>query len=152
MRPLTPEHLLVQARFSRLDRTAPSDCWTWTGTKALRGSTYYGQHVWQGKKNYIHRWFYERLVGPIPEGYEIDHLCFNTLCCNPAHLEAVTPRVNRQRSRKAVEQAQRTHCPQGHPYEGHNLIVRRGKRECRACTYERNAAARKRRRASKAWA
>lgn len=114
----------------------------------LRKKVYYGQHTWEGKKGYVHRWFYEWLVGPIPDGYEIDHLCFNTLCCNPAHLEAVTPSENRKRSRRATEQRGRTHCPHGHPYSGHNLIVRRGKRECRTCVYTRNA---RRRQAKKGW-
>jgi hypothetical protein len=42
---------------------------------------------------------YEALRGPIPEGLQADHLCRNKGCLNPYHLEAVTPSVNRQRSR-----------------------------------------------------
>lgn len=69
-----------------------------------------------------------------PAGLEVDHLCRVRCCVNPDHLEYVTHRVNLLRGETiAARSASRTCCPRGHPYEGHNLIVREGKRECREC-------------------
>lgn len=110
-------------------------CWGWTGAISSSGYARYGSQ-------YAHRIAYELLVGPIPPGHEIDHVrkagCTERTCTNPRHLEAVTKKENRRRQPNVIEQMERTHCPSGHPYEGHNLILRRGKRECRICTYERN--------------
>lgn len=66
-------------------------CWFWTGTRSDEG---YGSVRWEGPMLKAHRVAYELLVGPIPEGLEIDHLCRVTSCVNPAHLEPVTPAVN----------------------------------------------------------
>lgn len=55
-----------------------------------------------GRRLYVHRWMYEHVYGPIPDGLHIDHLCMNKMCCNPAHLEAVTNEENHRRFRRAV--------------------------------------------------
>lgn len=76
-------------------RIQKGDCWEWTG--ALFQGTGYGQ-VWaDGTTRLAHRVVYELLVGPIPVGLDLDHLCRNRSCVNPAHLEPVTRRVNVQR-------------------------------------------------------
>jgi hypothetical protein len=75
-----------------------------------------------------HRYVYERLVGPIPAGMTLDHLCRNRACVNPAHLEPVTGPEN---TRRAV--ALQTHCLRGHPLSGPNLYCRNGRRHCREC-------------------
>lgn len=79
-----------------------------------------------------HRFAYELANGPIPDGLEIDHLCRNRKCVNPAHLQAVSHRENMLRAAK-------THCLNGHPLTGPNVYLRpdgRG-RECRECRRRR---------------
>lgn len=49
-----------------------------------------------------HRWAYEFLVGEIPEGLTLDHLCRNKACVMPDHLEPVTQAENHRRYRKLI--------------------------------------------------
>jgi hypothetical protein len=114
------------AAAARMISIDDAGCWLWTGA----GSGRYGQLMRNSVNLYAHRYTYELLVGPIPPGLQIDHLCRVTSCVNPAHLEAVTPLENTRRSRGNVS---KTHCPQGHPYSGDNLGRWRGRRYCRTC-------------------
>ncbi|WP_086565314.1 HNH endonuclease signature motif containing protein [Streptomyces africanus] len=115
-------------------------CWIWTGSTN-------GKYGRVGKQ-YAHRLAYESAKGPIPDGLQIDHLCRNTVCVNPDHLEAVTGRVNLLRSRGfAARQAAQTDCIHGHPLSGPNLYVdKRGRRHCRECRKRRSREAAARRR------
>lgn len=74
-------------------------CWNWNGAMlATTGRNQYGRlHQGKHKRVLAHRWAYERLRGPIPEGLVIDHLCRNTKCVNPDHLELVTIAENNRR-------------------------------------------------------
>jgi hypothetical protein len=111
-----------------------SGCWLWTGA-ANNG---YGRIYVEGRLLYAHRVVYEATVGPIAEGYTLDHLCRITLCVNPAHLEPVTIGENVRRGIKGVLT---TACPQGHPYDDINTRVRaNGHRVCRTCHRERERA------------
>lgn len=118
--------------WANVDRSDPSVCWEWTGTRSAKG---YG--VFSGVR--AHRAAYELLVGPIPAGLTIDHLCRNRACINPAHLEPVTNRENilRGESPSAIH-ARASHCPKGHQYDGANTWTdRRGWRTCRECRRDR---------------
>lgn len=103
-------------------------CWIWTAVKTKDG---YGRFRCNGKI-VAHRFSYELHHGPVPEGLELDHLCRNHSCVNPAHLEPVTHKVNMQRG--IGYWIRKTHCPEGHPYSGGNLYVTKdGYRKCRTC-------------------
>lgn len=78
-----------------------------------------------------HRVAYEEIMGPVPEGLELDHLCRTRSCVNPSHLEPVTHRENMNRGDVATRR--KTHCPKGHPYDEENTGIYNGYRNCRAC-------------------
>lgn len=122
-------------------------CWLWTGAKAGSG---YG-NFWDGERYRVaHHISFIEANGPIPDGREIDHLCRVRRCVNPAHLEAVTPKVNQNRGMAPGGIVYQTGCClQGHPFTSENTYRRPdGKgRQCRACTRERQCAARERRKA-----
>lgn len=120
-----------------------SGCWLWTGYKHADG---YGLVKVDGKNRLAHRVVYEMLVGPVPEGLELDHLCRVRACVNPDHVEPVTHAENMRRSDSLRFGWHRevTHCPQGHAYDEANTYQRpdRPGRICRACGRERARAAR----------
>lgn len=115
-------------RFDALYIPEPnSGCWLWLGRLDHNG---YGQFSHGQRRSQAHRWSYERLVGPIPDGLQIDHLCRVRSCVNPVHLEPVTQRENiiRGIGTSAVN-ARKTTCPKGHSFTakwGHS-------RRCREC-------------------
>lgn len=83
-----PKTLIEQLR----DKFLIGDgCWEWTGAKTRGG---YGHLKVKGKNLRAHRVVYEWLVGPIPPGTELDHLCYNVGCVRPDHLQPVTHREN----------------------------------------------------------
>jgi hypothetical protein len=108
------------------------DCLVWTG--ALDRDGYGIFEVSTDITVRIHRWSYEQLVGPIPDGFTIDHLCRNRACQNVRHMEPVTNRVNILRGEGAAAlNARKTHCKRGHEFTPENTYVRPRGRECRAC-------------------
>ena len=104
------------------------ECWIWTGTRNADG---YGKTMVNGRQFLAHRVAYELSRGPIPEGLVIDHLCQNRICCNPSHIEVVTPAENTQRGER-----KKSHCKRGHLYDEENTIRIKKGRRCRACLRE----------------
>lgn len=87
-------HYDIEARFwAKVDKT--ETCWLWTA--AIRRRSGYGVFSHQARTMLAHRFAYELLVGPIPDGLVIDHLCRVRHCVNPDHLEPVTQRENLRR-------------------------------------------------------
>ena len=120
----------------RIDATG--DCWEWSGGHDRDGYSIDLRH--RGRRYKVHRFMWEALVGPIPEGMQIHHQCENTGCINPDHLMVVTPKENTNLSHSA--NSNKTHCLQGHPYSGKNLRNPPSSgRRCKTCE---NQKARKR--------
>lgn len=153
-----PRRLL--AFIAQVDSTAgPDACWLWRGSVTDDGYARLGKDG-----DHAHRVAYELMVRPIPAGLVVDHLCHNDdqscpggtschhrRCVNPAHLEAVTQRINLLRSPHTMpnRNATKTHCPKGHEYTPENTYSRRtaqgrARRECKTCRRERLAAAQRR--------
>ena len=111
--PLLPE------RFWNKVTIAPNGCWLWI---AYKGNNGYGQFGWGGGSHIVlvHRLSYAILVGPIPDGLQVDHLCHQRACVNPLHLEPVTRLENLRRGDNP--RSLKTHCPQGHIYDSTNTI------------------------------
>lgn len=138
-----PERFWAKVRFDA------SGCWLWTGAEDGKGYGATRRGVEEGSRVvHAYRWAYEALVGAVPAGLQLDHLCRNTLCVNPAHLEPVTARENWRRGESpSAQRAREAHCKRGHEFTKRNTYYWRGKRICRACRAEDQA--QRRRRAAK---
>ena len=136
--------VLMTRVLSRIEVT-PTGCWEWQGAKHVRYPYGLFGYTVQGKTKvfWVHRWVYEQLVGPVPDGLVLDHrVCDNPPCCNPDHLVPCTNRTNILRSRgMSAINARKTHCKRGHELAGDNLYIRkRGDRQerwCRTCLREK---------------
>lgn len=120
------------SRFLRNTQKTPG-CWRWTGyvNPEGRGTIKVDYKPWLA-----YRLGYVLLVGPIPEGLTLDHLCVNPNCVNPDHLEPVTGGENSLRGRgPAANNKRKTHCIRGHEFAGDNLYIKPdGRRRCRTCS------------------
>jgi hypothetical protein len=121
----------ILERVAEQDGGYSSPCWI--SDRATNGVGY--TQIWVGQeKFYTHRLAYQIFVGPIPDGLHIDHLCRQRACCNPVHLEPVTPRENVLRGNSpAAAQALQTECIHGHPFDEANTGRTNGKRYCHEC-------------------
>lgn len=144
-RPLSIEEIL-QTRVS-----IENECWIWTGYSKPIGRNPEGSRYGRFSGIYAHVLVYVSLVGEVPEGMELDHLCRKTLCVNPAHLQPVIHRENVLRGEgHTAKNARKTKCPNGHAYTKKNTRLYTSPqgqiaRICRACEYERSIARRRKR-------
>jgi hypothetical protein len=121
-----------------------SGCWIWMGSLSTHDFGGYGRisksiRNHRTKTYYAHRVGYELFKGPIPKGFDLDHLCRLHCCVNPDHLEPVTRSENFRRGIGPwAVNARRTHCKHGHPLEPPHLYIRKdGKRMCKTCAAKR---------------
>jgi hypothetical protein len=130
----------VSERFwEKVEKT--DGCWMWTASLFEKG---YGQFTLNGRNRRAHRVAYEMAHGEVPSDLQINHLCGNPSCVRPDHLYAGTQSQNMRDkvSHGNNEFANKTHCPQGHPYDNTNTSVRKTGsgvgRSCRACDAQRH--------------
>lgn len=138
---------LRQTILSRHIEDPSTGCWIWQGSKDRAGYGMVNSRI----EVMAHRLSYTLLVGAIPEGLTIDHLCGNPSCVNPAHLEAVTQRENILRGDTvAARNAAKTHCLRGHEFTAENTYTTpAGGRGCKTCRRARQAVYDRRVRAEK---
>lgn len=150
MKSVSPAHAEAAARFWPKVRKTDG-CWLWGASKYPKG---YGMFRFAGRPMQAHRFAYELVVGPIPDGLQIDHLCRVRHCVNPSHLEAVSNRENTLRGVGATAvNAAKTHCERGHEFTPENTRRKAsspatpyGARQCRECDRLRDRTHRSRRR------
>jgi hypothetical protein len=138
---------LAERVWLKVDKT--DTCWLWTGSLDTNGYAQIGIGSPRPRHVLVHRLVYEMLVGPIPDGMELDHVrsrgCVHRNCVNPGHLEPVTHAENVRRALGVENSAIDTHCPWGHAYEGNTYVYPSGLRACRICRAEATRRSRARR-------
>lgn len=112
-------------------------CHLWQGSRDTNG---YSQVRVGGRMQMVYRVRYEREIGPIPEGADLDHIvCDNGAggCCNPFHCRPVAHRENVLRGDgPTARNRAKTHCKKNHELAGDNLepyALRHGRRRCWTC-------------------
>src|ERR1043166_7135723 len=90
---------VLERFWEKVDRSSDDECWPWIARIDTKG---YGQFFFEGRQQRAHRVAYCLLVGQIPEGLDLDHLCRNRACVNPSHLEAVDRQANLLRGETIV--------------------------------------------------
>jgi len=126
---MAPAPTPIEDRLFPKLRVTKGGCWIFTGCLDAKG---YGR-IWcadERRPKPAHVVAFEFVVGLVPAGLVLDHECRNRACCNPAHLDPVTVRVN---TRRGLSGHLITHCPQGHAYTEENIYWYRGHRYCRTC-------------------
>lgn len=144
---MKPRKTLAERLWSRVDKGDGTGCWNFTGGKIGGGYGFIQHYTDEGTtyRSVAHRVAYELLVGPIPPGLQLDHLCRNRACVRPDHLEPVTCRENLLRGEtSAARNAAKTRCQNGHEFTAENTYVNPsgGTRTCRTCNLAWQAARR----------
>jgi hypothetical protein len=125
-------------------RDPDSECWEWLGSKNPRGYSQIRENGHDGRLRPAHQVLYEHFIGPIPDGYDMDHyVCENHGCVSPHHVRPVTRRENVLRCDGSVSAVNRAKdfCKRGHPLSGENITIdRKGRRCCQTCQKLRNDA------------
>ena len=106
-----------------------NDCWIWQ--LGIKGGGY-GQKWDKERKKCVsaHKWYYEQLLGPVPTGMDLDHLCRVRRCVNPDHLEPVSRKENLRRGPRVSGD----HCKRGHlRTEKSTIVSKTGSKRCRIC-------------------
>jgi hypothetical protein len=118
--------------WSKVVISPDTECLEWSAARNEHGYGIIGIGGRSGRNFKAHRVAYELLVGPIPEGLVLDHLCRNPPCVRPSHLEPVTHKVNVRRGKASY--VDNTHCKHGHLRTPENTYVcPRGWPECKEC-------------------
>lgn len=145
-----PSKTLEERFWSKVDRRGPDECWPWKAGRTVG----YGRFFNGMRDVAAHRFAYELVIGPIPEGLILDHLCHDhscpipgfdcphRACCNPSHLRPATHRENVLRGEgPSAKEARQTHCIRGHPFDEENTyLTPAGWRQCRICKRRRKMA------------
>lgn len=113
--------------------TAPNGCHVWQRAKTRDGYGLMG--VGGGKTAYVHRWVWEQVNGPLPAGYVVDHICFNSSCVRLDHLRPLGFLENSRRQRSALA----SECQRGHAMTPENTYRRPAdnRRQCKTCKADR---------------
>lgn len=127
--------MFIEERFWQMVEKT-ENCWNWKGSVGNN----YGMYYVNGKSKRAHRIAFELLASKIPDGLTLDHLCKNTLCVNPKHLEPVTLSENSRRENVwKRENVIRTRCEKGHPWKPENIRKTwLGYNECNICKKDYN--------------
>jgi len=129
--------------FNHVDIEEESDCINWIGSKSKAGYGRFSQRLFSGEGGTVthmaHRFIYNHAVGEIPNELQLHHTCENKSCVNPSHLTPVTAKENLYASATPPSiNASKTHCKNGHPFDGENLVNASSgvykRRRCRICS------------------
>lgn len=120
--------------WGKVNKTSETGCWLWTGATSMG----YGKLRRYPKTLWAHRYAYEMLVGAIPDGLTLDHVCRVRRCVNPAHLMPSTHRENILRGTgMSARNAKKDVCIRGHKFDYVHPI--KGWRRCKTCRRELDA-------------